>query len=559
MARTPKQMVFDLEAQLASREGVEKLARAVKSTLGPVGSNAVIDRGWGEPIITKDGASVAEEVDLINPYENMAAKLVREAAEKTSNEAGDGSTTATVLAESIYLRGLQNVIGGMNPMILSRGIRLAVDQALESLKGFSTPVKSKDQVVHLATVAANQDKEIGKRIADAFESVGEDGVITIEEGKEIETQVESVEGMEFDRGYLSPHFVTDGDKMLCELEKPFILIYEEKLTKLADLLPIMEKVLAAKRSLLVVAEDVEAEVLSALVVNKLKGVLPCAAVKAPAYGERRKAMLQDLAILTGGKAIFKDLGVQLESLELDDLGEAGKVRITSEDTIIVAGGGEAGAVEARANEIRRELEDTESEYDQEKLQERLAKLVGGVCVIHVGAATESDMKEQKSRYESALNATRAGQAEGILPGGGVGLFRAAEALAKLDLEGLSSEEMAGIDVIREALEAPIRQLCLNSGIEPARVLRQIRSDKNINLGCDLASDKKDIVDMLEAGVIDATKVVRAALQNAASVSTLLLTSDTMIAEIPQEEDEDDHHHHHHDDGMGMGGMGGMGM
>jgi len=506
-------MVFDLEAQLASREGVEKLARAVKSTLGPVGSNAVIDRGWGEPIITKDGASVAEEVDLINPYENMAAKLVREAAEKTSNEAGDGSTTATVLAESIYLRGLQNVIGGMNPMILSRGIRLAVDQALESLKGFSTPVKSKDQVVHLATVAANQDKEIGKRIADAFESVGEDGVITIEEGKEIETQVESVEGMEFDRGYLSPHFVTDGDKMLCELEKPFILIYEEKLTKLADLLPIMEKVLAAKRSLLVVAEDVEAEVLSALVVNKLKGVLPCAAVKAPAYGERRKAMLQDLAILTGGKAIFKDLGVQLESLELDDLGEAGKVRITSEDTIIVAGGGEAGAVEARANEIRRELEDTESEYDQEKLQERLAKLVGGVCVIHVGAATESDMKEQKSRYESALNATRAGQAEGILPGGGVGLFRAAEALAKLDLEGLSSEEMAGIDVIREALEAPIRQLCLNSGIEPARVLRQIRSDKNINLGCDLASDKKDIVDMLEAGVIDATKVVRAALQN----------------------------------------------
>ncbi len=489
MARTPKQMVFDLEAQLASRAGVEKLARAVKSTLGPVGSNAVIDRGWGEPIITKDGSSVAEEIDLINPYENMAAKLVREAAEKTSNEAGDGSTTATVLAESIYLRGLQNVIGGMNPMILSRGIRLAVDQALESLKGLSTPVKSKDQVVHLATVAANQDREIGERIADAFESVGEDGVITIEEGKEIETHVESVEGMEFDRGYLSPHFVTDGDKMLCELEKPFILIYEEKLTKLADLLPVMEKVLAAKRSLLLVAEDVEAEVLAALVVNKLKGVLPCAAVKAPAYGERRKAMLQDLAILTGGKAIFKDLGVQLESLELDDLGEAGKVRITSEDTIIVAGGGEAGAVEARANEIRRDLEDTESEYDQEKLQERLAKLVGGVCVIHVGAATESDMKEQKSRYESALNATRAGQAEGILPGGGVGLFRAAQTLAELDLEGLSSEEMAGIDVIREALEAPIRQLCLNSGIEPARVLREIRSDDNLNLGCDLASAK----------------------------------------------------------------------
>ena len=553
--RTPKQIAFDLEAQLASREGVEKLARAVKTTLGPAGSNAVIDRGWGEPIITKDGSSVAEEVDLIDPYENMAAKLVREAAEKTSNEAGDGSTTATVLAESIYLRGLKNVIGGMNPMILSRGIRVAVDRALESLEELSTPVNSKDQVVHLATVAANLDRKIGETIADAFESVGKDGVITIEEGKEIETQVESVEGMEFDRGYLSPHFVTDGDKMLCELEKPFILIFEEKLTKLNELLPIMEKVLAAKRPLLLVAEDVEAEVLSALVVNKLKGVLPCAAVKAPAYGERRKAMLQDLAILTGANAIFKDMGVQLESLELADLGEAGKVRITSEDTIIVGGGGEAGAVEARANEIRSELEDTESEYDQEKLQERLAKLVGGVCVIHVGAATESDMKEQKSRYESALNATRAGQAEGILPGGGVGLFRAAQALADLDLDGLSIEEKAGVDVIRGALEAPIRQLCLNSGVEPARVLREIQSAENINLGCDLASDTKEIVDMFEAGVIDATKVVRTALKNAASVSTLLLTSDTMIAEIPHEEDEDDHHHHHHDDGMGMGGMG----
>ncbi len=556
--RTPKQIAFDLEAQMAAKKGVEKLSRAVKSTLGPVGSNAVIDRGWGEPIITKDGASVAEEVDLVDPYENMAAKLVREAAEKTANEAGDGSTTATLLAESIFKKGLQNVIAGMSPMILSRGIRMAVDSALGSLKELSTPVKSKDQLVHLATVAANQDSEIGQTIADAFESVGEDGVITIEEGKEVDTLVESVEGMEFDRGYLSPHFITDGDKMLCELEKPYILIFEEKLTRLEELLPLLEKVLAAKRSLLVVAEDVEGEVLSALVVNKLKGVLPCAAVKAPAYGERRKAMLQDLAILTGGKAIFKDVGMKLESLELADLGEAGKIRITSEDTIIVGGGGESGEVEARANEIRRELEETESEYDQEKLQERLAKLVGGVCVIHVGAATESDMKEQKSRFESALNATRAGQSEGLLPGGGVGLFRAAEALDGLDSDGLTSEEQAGRAVIRAALETPIRQLCENSGVEPATILRQIRSADNVNLGCNLASDKVKVVDMLEEGVIDATKVVRAALQNAASVATLLLTSDTMIAEIPHDEDEDDHHHHHHDDGMGMGGMGGMG-
>ena len=507
MPKSPKQIAFDDEALAASKAGIAKLAHAVKTTLGPVGRNAVIDRGWGEPIVTKDGAAVAEEIELTNAYENMAAKLVREAAEKTSKEAGDGSTTSTVLAEAIFNEGFRQVAAGVSPMVLARGVRQAVDSAVGTLKKLSTPVKTGAQVQSLATVAASDDKSIGKLIADAIAKVGEDGVITIEEGKEVESSLEVVEGMEFDRGYLSPHFVTNPDKMVCELQNPLILIFEEKLGSLQKIIPLLEKVLASKRSLLIVAEDVEGEVLSTLVVNKLKGVLKCAAVKAPAYGDRRKAMLQDLAILTGGTAVFKDVGIELDALEIGDLGSAKKVRVTSEDTIIVNGGGSADAVEARAGEIRRELEGTESEYDQEKLQERLAKLVGGVCVIHVGAVTESDMKEKKSRFESALNATRAAQEEGILPGGGVALFRAGQALS--GLEGDSDEEQAGIDIVRKALDQPVRQLCENSGVEAASVTRVLRKERSRSMGYDILRD--DFVDMLEVGVIDATKVVRCAL------------------------------------------------
>ena len=546
MPKNPKQVAFGEEARTAMREGVTKLARAVKSTLGPSGRSAVIDRGWGEPIVTKDGASVAEEVDLANPYENMAAKLLRSAADKTSDEAGDGSTTSTVLAESIFLQGLKQVFAGVNPMILARGLRRGVEKALEEVKDQSTPVKSQEQILAIATIASNNDRTIGKILSDAIEKVGKDGVITIEEGKGIDTTVEVVEGMEFDRGYLSPHFVTQPDKMLCELANPCILILEEKVSTLTKILPILEKVLQSKRALLIIAEDVEGEVLATLVVNKLKGVLKCAAVKAPAYGDRRKAMLQDVAILTGGRAIFKDLGIEPEQLTLADLGTARKVRITSEHTTIIEGGGKKKDIEAREKEIRRELEVTESEYDREKLQERLAKLVGGVAVIRVGAATESEMKERKGRFESALSATRAAIEEGILPGGGVALFRAAQAL-----KGFKTplfEENQGVRVIEKALEAPIRQLCANSGIEPATVTRVLRSEKSPRQGYDLV--KGEFTDMLKAGIVDPTKVVRAALENALSVATLLLTSDTLVSAVPkEEEDEDPHHHHHDDEGM----------
>ncbi|MCZ6792455.1 MAG: chaperonin GroEL [Planctomycetota bacterium] len=546
MPKNPKQIAFDDEARNATLRGVEKLASAVKSTLGPAGRSAVIDRGWGEPIVSKDGSAVADEVDLTDPYENMAARLVRQAAERTAKDAGDGSTTATILAESLYRQGIRQVAGGANPMVLARGIRVAVDEALAKLGKLSTSVKTNEQIRSVATVAANHDQAIGKTIAQAIERVGKDGIITVDEGKARESSVNVVEGMAFDRGYLSPHFITNPDKMLCELEDPYILVMEEKISSLPKILPVLEKVLNTKTPLLIIAEDIDGEVLSTLVVNSMKGVLKCAAVKAPAYGDRRKSMLEDIAILTGATAIMKDLGIEPEAMELSHLGRARKVQITSEDTTIIGGGGGRTGVEARAAEIRRELDDIESEYDREKLEERLAKLVGGVAVIEVGAATESDMKEKKSRFEAALSVTRAAQAEGVLPGGGVALFRAALSLAKLELD--SDEEQVGVDVVRRALEAPIRQLCLNSDVEPATVVRVLRKERNQNLGYDFLVE--DFVNMVDTGVTDATKVVRTALQNACSVALLLLTTDTMVAAIPKEEDEDEDHHHHHDDEMG---------
>jgi chaperonin GroEL len=546
MANNPKQVAFGDEARAAMREGVVKLSNAVKVTLGPLGRTAIMDRGWGGPLVTKDGSSVAEEVDLADPYENMAAKLVRAAADKTSDEAGDGSTTATVLAESLFLSGLKHVIAGANPMLLSRGMREAAGKVKEYLKEHSTGVKSPDQILAIATVASNNDRAIGKTIADAMDKVGKDGVITIEEGKGIETEVEVVEGMEFDRGYLSPHFVTNPDKMVCELQNPLILVMEEKISVLQKILPLLEKILQSKRSLLIIAEDVEGDVLATLVVNKLKGVLKCCAVKAPAYGDRRKAMLQDIAILTGGRPIFKDLGKEPEHLSLSDLGTAKKVRISSEDTTIVEGAGKKKDIEGREKEIRKELEATTSDYDREKLEERLAKLVGGVAVIRVGAATESEMKEKKSRFESALSATRAAVAEGILPGGGVAFFHASRALG--GLKHPTTDEETGAKVLQAALESPVRQLCLNSGVEPAMVTRVLRGEKSPRKGYDLV--KGEFCDMVKDGVVDATKVLRVALENAVSVASLLLTSDTLVSSVPKKEEDEEGSDHDQGEDMG---------
>ncbi|MBI4583384.1 MAG: chaperonin GroEL [Planctomycetes bacterium] len=543
MPKQPKQIVFDLDTRQCLMEGVQKIARAVKTTLGPIGHCALIDRGWGEPLVTKDGASVAEQVELTNPYENMAARLVREAAEKTSDEAGDGSTTTAVLAESIFRSGMRQITAGVNPMVLCRGVRAASDQAVQRLTDLSVKIKDNSQLLAVATVAANNDREIGKTLTDALEKVGRDGVITIEEGKGIETTVEVVEGMEFDRGFLSPYFVTDPDKMVCELKDPYILIMEEKISTLPKILPVLERVYAQKKSLFIIAEDVEGEVLSTLVVNKLKGVLSCAAVKAPGYGDRRKALLGDLAILTGGTAIMKDLGLLPEKIRLEMLGRAKKVIITSEKTTILEGGGKEKDIEAREAEIRKELEGTTSDYDREKLQERLAKLVGGVAVIKVGAATESEMKERKGRFESALSATRAAIEEGVLPGGGVALFRVAEAM--VEIKTSLEEERIGFKILRKALESPIRQLIANASLEPGDVLREIRKKKG-SFGYDLV--KAEYGDLLEAGILDSTKVTRIALQNAVSVATLLLTTDALVANVPKEEEEVDPHHHHHDEG-----------
>src|SRR3989338_7307422 len=497
-----KQLLYSEEARRAILRGVEQLARAVKVTLGPKGRNVVLDKKFGAPTITKDGVTVAKEIELKDPYENMGAELVKEVASKTSDTAGDGTTTATVLAESIYREGMKNVTAGANPMALKRGIEKAVEKVIEELKRLAKPINPKDkkEILQVAAIAANNDQEIGNQIAEAMTKVGKDGVITVEEGKASKTELELVEGMEFDQGYLSPYFVSDAEKMECVLDDPYILIHEKKISAMKDILPMLEKVARAGKPLVIISEETEGEVLATLVVNKIRGTLQCAAVKAPGYGDRRKAMLEDIAVLTGGNAITEDLGIKLENVKLEDLGRAKRVRIDKDNTTIVEGAGKTADIQARIAQIKKQIEGTDSDYDKEKLQERLAKLAGGVAVINVGAATETEMKERKARVEDALHATRAAVEEGIIPGGGVGLVRALPALDKLKLEG---DEKIGVDIIRRSLEEPIRQLTQNAGLEGSVIVQRVKQEKT-NIGFDVNQDA--YVDMIEAGVIDPTKV-----------------------------------------------------
>ncbi len=543
-----KQLAFKEDARAALARGVSKLARAVKSTLGPRGRNAVLDKGFGSPTVTKDGVTVAEEIELKDPYENMGARLVREAATKTSTVAGDGTTTATVLAEAIYAEGLKSVTAGADPLALNRGMRKAVDSVVEKLKKLSKPVKDQSEIANIGTIAANNDTEIGKMIASAMEKVGKDGVITVEEGKSLTTEVEVVEGMQFDRGYLSPHFITNAEEMKVELENPYILIYEDKISGIKGIVPLLEKIAKAGTPLLIIAEDVESEALATLVVNKIRGIISCAAIKAPGYGDRRKAMLEDIAILTCGKAIFKDLGIQLENVELKELGRAKKVTIDSENTIIIQGTEASSAISGRIKQIRAEIERATSDYDREKLQERLAKLAGGVAQINVGASTETEMKEKKARVEDALHATRAAIEEGVLPGGGVALLRVAATLD--DNLKLKGDEATGVEIIKRALSIPIMQIAENAGIEGAVVAKKILASKDENYGFD--AERQAFCNMLEAGIIDPAKVTRCALQNAVSIAGELLMTDCLVSDIPKEEGEGMPMPH----GAGMGG--GMG-
>ncbi|HUV38620.1 MAG TPA: chaperonin GroEL [Planctomycetota bacterium] len=528
-----KQIAFEQEAREALARGVQKLARAVKVTLGPRGRNAVLDKGWGGPTITKDGVTVAEEIELENRCENMGAQLVKEVASKTSDEAGDGTTTATVLAEAIYLEGLKHVIAGSNTAMLVRGIQKAVAAVVEKIKSMAKPVKATDieQIRRVATIAANNDVEVGNMVAEAMEKVGADGVITIEEGKSLDTSVEVVEGMQFDRGYLSPYFVTDPDRMECVLERPLILVYEEKISSVKGLLPLLESVAKSKRPLLIIAEDVEGEALATLVVNKLRGIIQCAAVKAPGYGDRRKAMLEDLSVLTGAKPVFKDLGIELENVKLSELGSAQKVIIDSENTTVVEGVGKSSAVKSRCEQIRREIEKTDSDYDREKLEERLAKLSGGVAQINVGAATETEMKEKKARIDDAKHAVDAAVEEGILPGGGVAFIRASAALDALKLTG---DETLGVEVIRKALRKPTAQIAENAGLPGFVVVHKIE-EKTGSFGYN--ADTGEYGDLVAAGVIDPAKVTRSALQNAASVASVMLLSDAAVTDLPEKESE----------------------
>lgn len=542
-----KQLAFNEEARAAIAKGVSKLARAVKSTLGPRGRNAVLDKGWGSPTITKDGVTVAEEIELKDPYENMGAKLVKEVASKTSDVAGDGTTTATVLAEAIFTEGLKSIAAGCDPMALNRGMKKAMDKVIEELKGLSKNVKDQRDIANVGTIAANNDPDIGKMIADAMEKVGKDGVITVEEGKGLQISVDVVEGMQFDRGYLSPHFVTDPDDMLVELKEPYILVHEEKITAIKSLVPLLEKIAKSGKPLLIIAEEVEGEALATLVVNKLRGVLSCAAVKAPGYGDRRKAMLEDIAILTGAKAIFKDLGIKLEDIGINDLGRAKKVSIDANNTTIIEGAASSETIKGRINQIRNEIETTTSSYDREKLQERLAKLAGGVAQINVGAATETEMKEKKARVEDALHATRASIEEGILPGGGVALLRASTTLDNLKLKG---DEAVGVGIIKNALVAPIKQIVKNAGYEGAIMAKKVLSSDDQNYGFD--AEREEYCNMIERGIIDPTKVVRHALQNAVSIAGILLTTECLVGDIPEKKPAMP--------GMppGAGRMGGMG-
>jgi chaperonin GroEL len=527
---TAKQIAFDQEAREALRRGVGKLAKAVRVTLGPKGRNVILQKSFGSPTVTKDGVTVAKEIELEDKYENMGARMVREVASKTSDVAGDGTTTATVLAEAIFNEGLRAVVSGVNPMLMKRGIERAVEDVVERLRKMSIKVKDKKDMENVATVACNFDTEIGQKIAEAMEKVGKDGVITVEEGKALQTTLDFVEGMQFDRGYLSPYFVTDPQRMECELEDAYILIHEKKISNVKDLVPVLEKVAQAGRPLLLIAEEIEGEALATLVINKLRGTFKCAAVKAPGYGDRRKAMLEDIAILTGGRAIFEDLGIQLESITLRDLGQAKQIKIDKDNTTIIEGAGKKDAIQGRIEQIRRELEKSTSDYDKEKLSERVAKLSGGVAKILVGAATESEMKERKARVEDAMHATRAAVEEGILPGGGVALLRASSGLKP---SGLGHDEETGYNIVLRACKAPLAQIAENAGTDGAIAAAKVSENDSQNFGYDARLDK--YVDMVKEGIIDPTKVVRSALQNATSVATLLLTSDALVAEMPKEE------------------------
>jgi len=525
-----KQLVFDEAARQAVLRGVAKLSKAVTATLGPKGRNVVLDKKFGSPTVTKDGVTVAKEIELEDPYENMGAQMVREVASKTSDAAGDGTTTATVLAEAIYREGLKFVTSGGNPIGIQRGIMKAVEAAVAHLDKISKKVKDKDEIKQVATVSANWDTTIGEIIADAMDKVGKDGTITVEEAKSIETTLEVVEGMQFDKGYLSPYFVTNAETMECKIEDCYILIYEKKISSLKDLLPILEKIAKIGKPLLIIAEEVEGEALATLVVNKLRGTLNCCAVKAPGFGDRRKAMLEDIAILTGGKCITEDLGIKLESLELNDLGRAKNVVVDKENTTIVEGNGKSSEIQGRVNQIRRQIEETTSDYDREKLQERLAKLAGGVAVINVGAATETEMKEKKARVEDALHATRAAVEEGIVPGGGVALVRC---LASVDgVKPANDDERIGVDIVKRALEFPTRELANNAGVEGSVVVEEVKKRKG-NEGYDVSAG--EYTDLVKAGVVDPKKVTRTALQNAASIAGLLLTTECLITEIPEKE------------------------
>jgi chaperonin GroEL len=525
-----KQLLFNEEARAALLRGVNVISHAVKVTLGPKGRNVVLDKKFGSPTITKDGVAVAKEIELKDPYENMGAQMIKEVASKTSDLAGDGTTTATVLAQAIYRGGLRNVTAGANPMGLQRGIDQAVEKVVVELKKMSKSTKDKKEIAQVATIASNNDKTIGNLIAEAMEKVGKDGVITVEEAKGMETALEVVEGMQFDRGYLSPYFVTDPARMEAVLEDCLVLIHEKKLGSMKEMLPLLEQVAKAGRPLLIVAEEVEGEALATLVVNKLRGTFACCAVKAPGFGDRRKAMLEDIAILTGGKAITEDLGVKLENLKLEDLGKAKKVVVDKDNTTLIEGGGKTGAIEGRIKQLRMQIEETTSDYDKEKLQERLAKLAGGVAIVKVGAATETEMKERKARVEDALNATRAAVEEGIVPGGGVALLRASKGLDGLKLSG---DEATGVDIVRRALEEPIRQIVQNAGLEGSVVVEKIKAAKDVAYGFDAESNQ--FVDMIQAGIIDPTKVERVALQNAASIASLLLTTEALITSLPDDE------------------------
>ncbi|MEM7696022.1 MAG: chaperonin GroEL [Pseudomonadota bacterium] len=541
-----KEVKFSTDARDKMLRGVDTLANAVKVTLGPKGRNVVIEKSFGAPRITKDGVTVAKEIELEDKFENMGAQMVREVASKTNDLAGDGTTTATVLAQSIVREGAKSVAAGMNPMDLKRGIDLAVAEAIKDLEARSRSISTSDEVAQVGTISANGDKEVGDMIAHAMQKVGNEGVITVEEAKSLETELEVVEGMQFDRGYISPYFVTNAEKMTVELEDPYILIFEKKLSNLQAMLPILEAVVQSGRPLLIIAEDVEGEALATLVVNKLRGGLKVAAVKAPGFGDRRKAMLQDIAILTAGQVVSEDLGIKLENVSIDMLGRAKKVTINKDETTIVDGSGEGDDIKARVAQIKQQIEETTSDYDREKLQERLAKLAGGVAVIRVGGATEVEVKEKKDRVDDALNATRAAVEEGIVPGGGVALLRAKEAVAKLASD--NSDVAAGIKIVLRALEAPVRQISTNAGVEGSIVVGKISENSAADFGFNAQTE--EYVDMIQAGIIDPTKVVRAALQDAASIAALLVTTEAMVAEKPKKDEP----------AMpaGAGGMGGMG-